>query len=155
LVNGHGYSRADLLALKTAFRMACEDVGSLDALAKATGCDKSQLSRYGSIEQSIFPPIHICMMVDKISGGDRCLKAIAHLAGYRLERDERAVKVECMTRHIGAVGQESGELISEMCIAVSDGKVTPTEAERIEREAQSVIDNAQLLQADCRRIRAA
>jgi hypothetical protein len=153
-MNGRPYSRADYLAIKSATRRACEDAGPLHEIAACTRSDPSQLSRYGNPEKSEFIPLDVAMDLDALSGGDRLLRAWAELRGYELLRDERGVKVEDMTRHIGAVGIESGELISEMCNAVADGKVTNREAEAIESRAEDVKDNITLLQADCRRIRA-
>lgn len=153
-MNGRPYEAPDYLAIKSATKRACEDAGSLQSIAAQTRIDPALLSRYGNPDRPEFIPIDVAMDVDAISGGDRILRAWAKLRGFDLVRDERGVAVESMHRHIGAVGQESGELISEMCSAVSDGEVTPCEAARIEREAESVIDNAMLLQADCRRIRA-
>ncbi len=148
------YSRADYLALKAAFRRACEDAGTLQHVAEFTRVDQARLSRYGNPDSPEFPPIDVMLDIDALSGGDRCLKAWALLRGFELNRTEKGIAVEAMSRHVGAVGKESGELISEMCEALADGKVTPNEAERIERNAQDVIDNVVNLQADCRRIRA-
>jgi hypothetical protein len=153
-MNGRPYRREDYLAIKSATRRACEDAGSLKEIARNTRCDDTALSRYGNPERSEFIPLDIAMDLDALSGGDRILRAWAERRGYELVRDEKGVAVEDMTRHIGAVGIESGELISEMCNAVSDGKVTPREAEAIERRAEDVKDNISLLQDDCRRIRA-
>lgn len=148
------YTRADYLAIKSATRRACEDAGPLHEIAACTRADKSQLSRYGNPDQPEFIPLDIAMDLDALSGGDRILRAWAELRGYELIREERGVKIEDMNRHIGAVGVETGELISEMCNAVADNKVTPREAEAIERRAEDVKDNITLLQSDCRRIRA-
>lgn len=135
-------------------RRACEDAGPLHGIATNTRADKSQLSRYGNPDQPEFIPLDVAMDLDALSGGDRILRAWADLRGFALVREERGTQTEDITRHIGAVGIESGELISEMCNAAADGKVTPREAEAIERRAEDVKDNISLLQADCRRIRA-
>lgn len=153
-MTGRPYTRADYLAIKSATRRACEDAGPLHEIAANTRADKSQLSRYGNPDQSEFIPLDVAMDLDALSGGDRILRAWAELRGYELVRDERGVAVEDMTRHIGAVGVEAGELISEMCNAASDGKITPREAEAVERRADDVIDNVTLLKADMRRVRA-
>jgi len=147
------YTRADYLAIKSAFRRACEDAGPLHEIAANTRCDPAQLSRYGNPERSEFIPLDIAVDLDALSGGDRILRAWAELRGYELVREERGIKTEDINRHIGAVGVETGELISEMCNAVADNRVTPREAEAIERRAEDVKDNISLLQADCRRIR--
>jgi hypothetical protein len=153
-MTGRPYTRADYLAIKSATRRACEDAGPLHEIAANTRADKSQLSRYGNPDQAEFIPLDIAMDLDALSGGDRILRAWAELRGYDLVRDERGVRVEDMTRHIGAVGVEAGELISEMCNAAADGKITPREAEAVERRADDVIDNVTLLKADMRRVRA-
>lgn len=153
-MTGRPYTRADYLALKSAFRRACEDAGPLSSIAEYTRVDPALLSRYGNPDRPEFPPVDVMMDVDALSGGDRCLRAWADLRGCELVREERGVQTEDITRHIGAVGIESGELISEMCNAAADGKVTPREAEAIERRAEDVKDNITLLQGDCRRIRA-
>lgn len=148
------YTRADYLAIKSAFRRACEDAGPLATIAEYTRVDPALLSRYGNPDRPEFPPVDVMMDIDALSGGDRCLRALAEIRGYELIREERGVKIEDMNRHIGAVGVETGELISEMCNAVADNKVTPREAEAIERRAEDVKNNITLLQNDCRRIRA-
>ena len=149
------YNRADYLAIKTAFRRACEDCGiPLSEIATHTRVSAALLSAYGDGNRPEFPPVDIMLDVDAQSGGDRCLHAIAELRGYSLEREERGVRVEDMHRHVGAVGKESGELISEMCGAISDGKLSSNEAERIERLGHSLMDYVRLLNADMRRVRA-
>lgn len=153
-MNGRPYNRADYLGIKSATRRACEDAGPLHEIAACTRSDPSQLSRYGNPEKSEFIPLDVAMDLDALSGGDRILRAWAELRGFELVRDEKGVAVEEMARHIGAVGVETGELISEMCNAISDGNVTPREAEAVERRASDVEDNIALLRADCRRIRA-
>ncbi len=153
-MTGRPYTRADYLALKSATRRACEDAGPLHEIAANTRSDPSQLSRYGNPEKSEFIPLDVAMDLDALSGGDRLLRAWAELRGYGLIQDEKGVAVEDMNRHIGAVGVETGELISEMCNAIADNQITPREAEAIERRAEDVLDNVNLLKADMRRIRA-
>lgn len=153
-MNGRPYSLADYLAIKFATRRTFDDAGSMTNVAANTRADIAQLSRYGNPERPEFIPIDIAMDADALGGGDRILRAWAEMRGYALVKDDRGVRVEDMTRHIGAVGVESGELISEMCNALADNKVTPREAEAIERRAEDVKDNLVLLQADMRRIRA-
>jgi hypothetical protein len=153
-MTGRPYTRADYLAIKSATRRACEDAGPLHEIAANTRADTAQLSRYGNAERSEFIPLDIAMDLDALSGGDRILRAWAELRGYELMRDEKGVAIEDMTRHIGAVGVEAGELISEMCNAIADSRVTPREAEAIERRADDVIDNVTLLKGDMRRVRA-
>jgi hypothetical protein len=149
------YKAEDYLALKSAFHRACEDVGSLSEVAMYTRVSMTLLSAYGNPDRPEYPPMDVMLDVDALSGGDRCLRAIAELRGYKLEREEKGVRCEDLNRHVGAVGKESGELISAMCIAISDNKITPTEAGRIERDADDLVDNVRLLKADMRRIRAA
>jgi hypothetical protein len=153
-MNSRPYNRADYLAIKSATRRACEDAGPLHSIADCTRSDPSQLSRYGNPEKPEFIPLDVAMDLDALSGGDRLLRAWAELRGYELVRDEKGVAIEDMNRHIGAVGVETGELISEMCNAIADQVITPREAEAIERRAEDVLDNVALLKADMRRIRA-
>lgn len=153
-MTGRPYTRADYLAIKSATRRACEDAGPLHEIAANTRADTAALSRYGNPERGEFIPLDIAMDLDALSGGDRMLRAWAELRGYELVRDEKGIATEDMTRHIGSVGMEAGELISEMCQAAADGKITPREAEAVERRAEDVIDNVRLLQADMRRVRA-
>jgi DNA-binding transcriptional regulator YdaS (Cro superfamily) len=153
-MTGRPYTRAQYLSIKFAFRRACEDIGSLQVIAEHTRVDPSRLSQYCNAERPEFPPTDVMMDVDALSGGQRCLRALAEINGFALVRDEKGIAVEDMARHVGSVGKESGELISEMCTAIADGKVTPNEASRIETAAEDVKDNIVRLQDDCRRIRA-
>lgn len=148
------YTRADYLALKSATRRAYEDIGTLQGISAQTRISKTLLSNYGNADRPEFIPLDIAMDVDALSGGDRILRAWAELRGFALVRDEKGIAIEDMNRHIGAVGVDTGELISEMCNALADSTVTPREAEAIERRAEDLKDNVTLLQNDCRRIRA-
>jgi hypothetical protein len=148
------YRNEDYLALKAATRRATKEAGTLADVAERTRLDASRISKCGNPNESEFLPIDVAMDLDALAGDDRILRAWAEMRGYDLLKAERNVAVEDMARHIGAVGKESGELISEMCEAVADGKVTPAEALRIEEAAEDVRDNVTRLQADCRRIRA-
>jgi hypothetical protein len=153
-MTGRPFTRAQYLAIKFVFRRACEDIGPLHVIAEHTRVDPARLSQYCNADRPEFPPADVMMDVDALSGGDRCLRALAEIRGFELVRDEKGVAIEGMARHVGSVGKESGELISEMCEALADGKVTPNEAERIETAAEDVKDNVVRLQDDCRRIRA-
>lgn len=153
-MNSRPYRKEDYLALKAATRRATEDAGRLADIAERTRIDASRISNAGNPNAAEFLPIDVAMDLDALAGDDRILRAWAEMRGYELHKIERGVAVESMSRHIGAVGKESGELISEMCEAVADGKVTPAEALRIEQAAEDVRDNVLRLQADCRRIRA-
>jgi hypothetical protein len=153
-VNGRPYKNSDYLALKAATRRALMEAGTLADVSRRTRLDPSRLSKCGNPNESEFLPIDVAMDLDALAGDDRVLRAWAELRGYELVKDERGVAVEDMARHVGSVGKESGELISEMCSAIADGKVTPGEALRIETAAEDVKDNIVRLQDDCRRIRA-
>lgn len=153
-MNERPYRASDYLALKAATRRATLEAGTLADIAKNTRLDAARLSRCGNPSESEFLPIDVAMDLDALAGDDRILRAWAELRGYDLVKDERGVRVESMARRVGAVGKESGELLSEMCGAIADGKVTPLEAERIESAAEDVKDNVVRLQEDCRRIRA-
>lgn len=153
-MNSRPYRNEDYLALKAATRRATKEAGKLSDLAERTRIDASRISKCGNPNEHEFLPIDVAMDLDALAGDDRILRAWAELRGFNLIKDENNVHVEDMARHIGAVGKESGELISEMCEAVADGKVTPVEALRIEEAAEDVRDNITRLQGDCRRIRA-
>ncbi len=153
-MNNRPYRNEDYLALKAATRRATQEAGTLAHVAERTRLDASRISKCGNPNEHEFLPIDVAMDLDALAGDDRILRAWAEMRGYDLRKIERGVAVEDMARHVGAVGKESGELISEMCIAVADGKVTPAEALRIEEAAEDVRDNVTRLQADCRRIRA-
>lgn len=146
------YTRADYLAIKSAFRRACEDAGPLATIAEYTRVDPALLSRYGNPDRPEFPPVDVMMDVDALSGGDRCLRALAEIRGYELVREERGVAIENPIQHAGCVGKEAGEAL----VAISEvvRKPTPLNAARAERELQDLKDVTDLAEADMRRIRA-
>lgn len=153
-MNERPYRNSDYLALKAATRRATIEAGTLADVAKRTRIDATRISKAGNPNENEFLPLDVAMDLDALAGDDRILRAWAELRGYDLVKDEKGVAIEDMARHVGSVGKESGELISEMCSAVADGKVTPAEASRIENAAEDVKDNIVRLQDDCRRIRA-
>ncbi|MGY3609904.1 MULTISPECIES: phage regulatory CII family protein [unclassified Bradyrhizobium] len=153
-MNARPYRQQDYLALKAATRRATAEAGTLAEVAKHTRTHGSMLSKYGNPNEHEFAPIDVAMDLDALAGDDRILRAWAEMRGYDLVKDERGVAVESMAQHVGSVGRESGELISEMCTALADGKVTPNEALRIENAGEDLKDNVTRLQDDCRRIRA-
>lgn len=151
-MTGRPYTRADYLAIKSAFRRACEDAGPLATIAEFTRVDPALLSRYGNPDRPEFPPVDVMMDVDALSGGDRCLRALAEVRGYELIREERGVAVEDPIQHAGTIGKEFGEAI----VALSDviRKPTPANATRAGRELQDLRDVTELAEADMRRIQA-
>ncbi|HWV44088.1 phage regulatory CII family protein [Pseudorhodoplanes sp.] len=153
-MNGRPFSRADYLAIKSATRRACEAAGPLSEIASHTRVDAPILSRYGNPEESVFIPLDVAMDLDALSGGARILKAYAAALGYELVRAERGKATEDLYQHVGDIGKASGNLLSEMCEAKSDGAVTPAEAERIDRKADEVEDKVAHLRADMRRVQA-
>jgi hypothetical protein len=151
-MTGRPFTRADYLAVKFAFRMACEDIGPLHVISSHTRVDPAMLSRYCSADRPEFPPIDVMMDVDALSGGDRCLHALAKMRSYDLVRDEKGVAVEDMRHHASNILKEAGEAIHAMGSVV--GKPTPSAAAACERELAELADVIDLAQADCRRIRA-
>lgn len=148
------FTRADYNAIKTATQFAIDDVGTLAQVAEHTRVGVTRLSEYANRDHPFFIPLDVAMDLDTLSGGARILKAYAAALGYDLVLNEKGVRVECTLRHIGEVGKASGNLHAAMCDAASDGKITPTEAERIERKATILDDATDLLRGDMRRIRA-
>lgn len=155
-VNGRPFTRADYLALKSAFRRDCEDAGPLHKIAENTRADAALLSRYGNPERGENAPIDVLLDVGHLSGMFRTLKQAAELAGFDLvPRHPEKIASESMLRHLGQVGSSHGDLQSSMCDALADGKVTPTEATEIQSKAEDHIDNVEHLTRDALRIRAA
>jgi hypothetical protein len=151
-MTGRPYTKADYLAIKTAFKLDCEDCGSLALVAEYTRVDKTLLSRYGNPNQPEFPPLDVVLDVGALSGGDRTLKEMARLRGYDLTKDERGVAIESPVQHAGTISKEVGEAI----VALSDviRKPTPTNAAKAARELHDVREVVELATDDMHRIQA-
>lgn len=147
------FTRADRNAIKTAFRMACEDIGTLAQVADITRVNITRLSNYGNREHSDFPPIDIAMDVDAASGGHRILKAFAAALGCDVvAKDDPRVAVECPMQDAAAIMKEAGEAMSALAEVVK--RPCPNNAKQAERELIELGDVVELAEANARRIQA-
>lgn len=150
-MTGRPFTRADYLAIKSATRRAYEDAGALHEIAECTRSDPALLSRYGNADRPEFIPLDVAMDVDALSGGDRILRAWAERRGYSLVREERAVAVEDVRHHVSTLLSEVGEGVQAMAEVVGP-RPSPNQARRVEREMADVVDIAERIQQDMRRI---
>lgn len=139
-------------ALKAATRRAITLAGGPVAASKELRVDAGRLSRYGSPDDALYVPIDVALELDKLAGDNIILRAWADLHGFDLvARDRDADQLaRDVTSLAGCVARESGELISSTIDAVSDGKLTPREAQKIHDEAADVIDLGVRLQERAR-----
>lgn len=126
-------------AFKAAFRRAVQMAGGCNAAANVTRVDAARLSRYGNIDAPEFGPVDVGFDLDMAAGDHVILRAWADLAGFDLTPRNIDEQVSAdLAQAAGQVALESGELISAAIDASADGKLTPAEAMRLDKEAADV-----------------
>lgn len=122
-------NQSDRLALKAATRRQCAASGRLEAAAMVTRVTYQTLHRYGDPQhEDQFIPLDVVVDLTRDSGQSDILAEAADQCGYVLVPKSTQDTAETLLSLVGAISRESGDVVGDVAVAISDG--TLDEAER-------------------------
>ncbi|HQF30277.1 MAG TPA: hypothetical protein PLJ34_02420 [Hyphomicrobiales bacterium] len=145
----------DILALKGAFRQLVIAAGGQESAASITRVSQSQISRAGSTnEMETLPALDVIADLEMDTGRPIVTQALARLTGHEVVALPPAGETSpaAWMAHLGRLIAEAGDVETALVAALADGRVTPDEAQRLDREADEVIEALVRFKRDARRV---
>ena len=132
-------SDAWFFRIKAATRDAIVRAGGVVRAGEITLASKTEASRWQSVTDEAIIPIPAALALEAEIGMPVITEAMADLQGRRLSDDVAAAsEASCLIRDNAEVLRQTAELATAMALALADGKITPAEAERIDRSARAL-----------------
>lgn len=125
--------------LKAAQRDLIKMVGGIERAAEITSISKSHVGRWNNATDPDLMPINAALLLEAECGVPLITSVMAELNGRRLaDPDAAQGNSGCvLSRHAEAVRQ-AAELMATGAAAFADGKLTPTEAQDMDRAASTM-----------------
>ncbi|MBN9053517.1 MAG: hypothetical protein J0H80_07015 [Rhizobiales bacterium] len=144
-----------LYRIKAAQRDLIERCGGIMRVESISGFSKSQVGRWNNPSEPDLMPVGAIRTLEHDCGVALVTAVLAEVNGRRLTDPvaERAEDVCVMLTHAELMRQ-AAELANGMAIAISDGQVTPTEAQNVDRLAAGLERAASDLRASLAAIKA-
>jgi len=144
-----------LYRVKAAQRDLIERCGGILRVETISGFSKSQVGRWNNPSDPDLMPLGAIRALEADCRVALVTAVLAEVNGRRLTdpEEERAQDVCVMLSHAELMRQ-AAELANGMALAISDGQVTPTEAQNIDRLAAGLERSASSLRASLAAIKA-
>ena len=122
--------------IKAAQRDLIRMAGGIERAAEITSVSSSHIGRMNNARDTDLMPISVVIALEEECGIPIVTSAMAELNGRRLSDPaaERAAEQTVLSSY-GDVARKSGDLLSGGAIAFSDGRVSPAEAHKMDRDA--------------------
>ena len=148
-------SDAFLYRLKAAQRDLIERCGGILRCEQLTGFSKSHVGRWNNPNEGDVMPLGAVVVLEGDCGTALITSVMAEANGRRLTDpdEERASEVNVLTAHAELMRQ-GAELANAIAAAIADGKVTPSEANVVDRFAASMERSASELRLSLATIKA-
>lgn len=146
-MNERQLPRSEYLALKAAFRGLVTMAGGPNRAATITRGNASLLSRYGAPQEDMFAPADVVADLEAEVGEPVVTRVLAEMSGQHLVPKCKAGVSSDFLRHLGAIGKETGDVVSALSVAMADGGMSQDEAKACLTEARELArKNACLIQ---------
>lgn len=133
------FSEAWFHRVKAAQRDLIKLAGGIERAAEVTSISKSHIGRMNNPADGELMPLAAVVMLEADCGQPLVTAVLAETNGRRLTdpEAERAADVSVLSMHAELMRQ-SAELANGMAIAIADGRVTPAEAQSVDRICSSL-----------------
>lgn len=133
------FSEAWFHRVKAAQRDLIKRNGGIERAAEITSISKSHMGRMNNPADGELLPLAAVVMLEADCGQPLVTAVLAETNGRRLTdpEAERAADVSVLSMHAELMRQ-SAELANGMAIAIADGRVTPAEAQSVDRICSSL-----------------
>ena len=133
------FSEAWFHRVKAAQRDLIKLAGGIERAAEVTSISKSHIGRMNNPADGELMPLAAVVMLESDCGQPLVTAVLAETNGRRLTdpEAERAADVSVLSMHAELMRQ-SAELANGMAIAIADGRVTPAEAQSVDRICSSL-----------------
>lgn len=137
--------------LKVGFGELVGLVGGIEAAAACCRVSKSMVARYASLspaDDTYFAPIDVVRCLEAVAGEPVVTQLLALEAGASLVivPDTSATEGDLLTL-LARQARESGELTTELCTGLADGKLSAAEARKAMKEAEQLAQVAMQMRA--------
>ncbi len=124
---------------KAAQRDLIKACGGIERCSEIVAVSKSQVGRWNNAQDIDLMPLNVVYVLESECGIAFVTKALASLNGRSLEENDKPnhKNTDIMTTFADTVHHTS-ELMKAGIDALADGKITPNEATRMDREAASL-----------------
>jgi len=124
-----------LIRIKAATRDLVRLCGGLARAGELLGVSEQTVSRYQLPTHPEVIPLSAVLILEADAGLAPVTRAMAQANGRDLaEGDGAGAAAGCLMQRHSAVIREAGEVMSHAADAFADGRVSPTEAERLDRQ---------------------
>lgn len=151
----HPLPRAWRLRIVAATRDLITECGGAERSAELLGVHPGSVYRYQQDKDLI--PLLSAMVLEADCGRPYVTKVMADYSGHELTRsgdDDGGKRIDIDARHT-AVMREFADVTHAVADARADGRFSPTDAERIDREAADLARAVDELREECAEIKAA
>lgn len=130
------FSEAWFHRVKSAQRDLIKTVGGIERAAEISSVSVSHIGRMNNARDTDLMPLSVVYALETECGLPIVTQAMAELSGRRLSDPgaEHRANVDVLVSY-SEVMQRAASLMATAAQAISDGKVTPTEAAAMDREA--------------------
>lgn len=120
--------------VKAAQRDLIKLAGGIDRAAELTSVSKSHIGRMNNPTDGDLMPVSVIVALEADTGHPLVTAVLAETNGRRLTDPdaERAADVSVLSAHAELMRQ-AAELANGMAVAIADGRVTPSEAQTVDR----------------------
>lgn len=144
-----------LIRIKAATRDLVRLCGGVKRAGELLGVSEQTVSRYQLPTHAEIIPLAAVLVLEADAGLCPVTRAMAQASGHDVSAcEDPGDPSGCLMQRHSAVIQEAGELMSRAAEAFADGRVSPTEAEILDRQVADVEAAAGRMRADLARVRA-
>lgn len=118
---GRAFPRTDYQAIKSGFRRLVKMCGGQESAAGVTRVDFQRIGRYSRPHEPMFPPADVIADLEKDAEVPEVTRVLADLQGYLLIAKPPASGDPQWVGHLAALAKESGEALSLLGQALSNG----------------------------------
>lgn len=132
--------------IKAAQRDLIRVGGGIERAAEICSISKTQMGRFNNAADPDLMPLQVVAALEAESGRPFVTAAMAAEQGRRLTdpQEDRAADVSVMAGYAELMRQNA-EVVNALAVAVSDGMVTPVEAQTVDRALASMQNATQTL----------
>jgi hypothetical protein len=131
------------LRIKAAFRQLVKQAGGQESAASITRVSGHQtIGRYCRPQDAQHAPLDVVADLERDTGDAIVTRALADLAGFILVPKPlgEGAPSHISVTELGTIAKETGEVITNLGMALADGKITPAEATQVRGEIREAME---------------
>lgn len=143
-----------LIRIKAATRDLVRLCGGLARTGELLGVSEQTVSRYQLPTHPEVIPLAAVLILEADAGIAPVTRVLAQINGRALTEGDDGTPAGCLMQRHSEVVREAGDLMSKAAEAFADGRLSPTEAELLDREVGDLERAVARMRADLAKVRA-